>query len=137
METKQKEWETTAKKNTMHLGYWTGSWVVTMAIASFGSKFLWEDSTALTIVFIVINTLVGVGMIMMNRKYINGLDEMQRKVSLDAMAIALGIGVVGGLSYSMLDQANVINFDAEISHLVLLIGITYMIGIFVGTNRYK
>ena len=76
-------------------------------------------------------------MILMNRKYINDLDEMQRKVSLDAMAIALGVGVVGGLSYSMLDQANVIAFDAEIAHLVMLIGITYMIAIFIGNNRYK
>lgn len=136
METKQNAWETTAKKNTRQLAYWTGSWVVTMAIASFGPKYLWEG-IGLTIVFIIINTLVGVGMILMNRKYLNGLDEMQRKVNVDAMAIALGVGVVGGLSYAMLDQANVIGFDAEIAHLVMLIGITYIIGIFVGTNKYR
>lgn len=137
METKSNAWKVNAKKNVLHLGYWTGSWVTTMAIASFGQIYLWKDNTALTILFIAINTLVGIGMILMNRKYINDLDEMQRKVSLDAMAIALGVGVVGGLSYSMLDQANVIAFDAEIAHLVMLIGITYMIAIFIGNNRYK
>jgi len=137
METKSNAWKATAKKNVLYLGYWTGSWVTTMAIASFGQIYLWKDNTALTILFIAINTLVGIGMILMNRKYINDLDEMQRKVSLDAMAIALGVGVVGGLSYSMLDQANVIAFDAEIAHLVMLIGITYMIAIFIGNNRYK
>ncbi len=137
METKSNAWKANAKKNVLHLGYWTGSWVTTMAIASFGQIYLWKDNTALTILFIAINTLVGIGMILMNRKYINDLDEMQRKVSLDAMAIALGVGVVGGLSYSMLDQANVIAFDAEIAHLVMLIGITYMIAIFVGNIRYK
>ena len=137
METKSNSWKANAKKNVLHLGYWTGSWVTTMSIASFGQIYLWKDNTALTILFIAINTLVGIGMILMNRKYINDLDEMQRKVSLDAMAIALGVGVVGGLSYSMLDQANVIAFDAEIAHLVMLIGITYMIAIFVGNNRYK
>jgi hypothetical protein len=137
METKSNAWKANAKKNVLHLGYWTGSWVTTMAIASFGQIYLWKDNTALTILFIAINTLVGIGMILMNRKYINDLDEMQRKVSLDAMAIALGVGVVGGLSYSMLDQANVIAFDAEIAHLVMLIGITYMIAIFIGNNRYK
>lgn len=137
METKSNAWKANAKKNVLYLGYWTGSWVTTMAIASFGQIYLWKDNTALTILFIAINTLVGIGMILMNRKYINDLDEMQRKVSLDAMAIALGVGVVGGLSYSMLDQANVIAFDAEIAHLVMLIGITYMIAIFIGNNRYK
>ncbi|MRT16189.1 hypothetical protein F3C99_04385 [Vitellibacter sp. q18] len=137
METKSNAWKANAKKNVLHLGYWTGSWVTTMAIASFGQIYLWKNNTALTILFIAINALVGIGMILMNRKYINDLDEMQRKVSLDAMAIALGVGVVGGLSYSMLDQANVIAFDAEIAHLVMLIGITYMITIFIGNNRYK
>lgn len=137
METKQKVWETTSKKNTKLLACWTGSWLVTMAIASFGPKFIWNNNPNISLVFIVINTIVGVGMIMMNRKYINGLDEMHRKVTLDAMAIALGAGVVGGLSYSMLDIARVIPFTAEIAHLVLLIGITYIIAIIVGNNRYK
>lgn len=137
METKSSNWEKTSKKNTRHLAYWTGGWVFTLAIASFGPIFIWKNNMAISILFIVINTLIGIGMILMNRKYINGLDEMQRKVSLDAMAIALGVGLVGGLSYSLLDQTHVIAFHAEIAHLVLLIGITYMIGIFVGTNRYK
>ena len=76
-------------------------------------------------------------MILMNRKYINGLDEMQRKVNVDAMAIALGVGVVGGLSYSMLDIADVIPFDAEIGFLVILVSVTYIIAIVVGQIRYK
>lgn len=76
-------------------------------------------------------------MIIMNRKYLNGLDEMHRKINIDAMAIALGVGVVGGLSYSMLDIANVISNDAEIAFLVILICITYIIGIAVGYSRYK
>src|SRR5690606_39081818 len=137
METKSNAWKANAKKNVLHLGYWTGRWVTTMAIASFGQIYLWINYTALTCLFIAINGLVGIGMILMNRQYINDLGEVQRRVSLDAMAIALGVGVVGGLSYSMLGQANVIAGDAEIAHVVMLIGITYMIAIFVGNNRYK
>lgn len=76
-------------------------------------------------------------MILMNRKYINGLDEMHRKVNMDAMAIALGVAVVGGLSYSMLDIANIISFDAEIGFLVILVSIAYIIAIAVGYKRYK
>ena len=137
MKTKTNQWEETTKKNTRQLAYWTLGWVITLAIASFGPKFIWDNNIIISILFVTINTIIGVGMILMNRKYINGLDEMQRKVSLDAMAIALGVGLVGGLTYSLLDQTNVIAFHAEIAHLVLLIGITYMVGIFVGTNRYK
>ncbi len=130
-------WTAVSKKNMRQLAYWTIAWMATLAIASFGPKLIWDNNIGLSILFIVINTLVGVGMILKNRHYINGLDEMQRKISLDAMAIALGVGLVGGLSYSLLDQANVISFRAEISHLVMLIGITYIVGIIVGTSRYK
>lgn len=137
MDTKQNEWETTSRKDVRHLAYWTGSWVLTMAIVAFGPELIWNYNSIISVLFILINTIMGIGMILMNRKYINGLDEMQRKVTMDAMAIALGVGVVGGLNYSMLDVANVISFDAEISLLVILIGVTYSIGVVVGYIRYK
>lgn len=134
---KSNHWETISKRNTRYLAYWTMAWMATLAIASFGPNLIWDNNKVLSILFIAINTIVGVGMILMNRKYIRSLDELQRKVSLDAMAIALGVGLVGGLSYSVLDQANIFSFHAEISHLVLLLGITYIVAIIVGTSRYK
>ena len=137
METKSNEWETTTRKNVRHVAYWTGGWVLTMAIVAFGPKFLWDYNSSISILAILVNTIIGVGMILMNRKYTNGLDEMHRKVTMEAMAIAMGVGVVGGMSYSMLDAANVISFDAEIGHLVALIGVTYFISFIVGSIRYK
>jgi len=137
METKSNEWEATTRKNVRHLAYWTGGWALTIALSAFGPKFLWDYNFSISILAILVSTIIGVGMILVNRKYFNGLDEMQRKVNMDAMAIALGAGVVGGMSYSMLDAAHVISFDAEIGHLVMLISITYFIAFIVGSIRYK
>lgn len=137
MGTKSNEYVTNERKNLKHLAYWTGAWVLTTALATFGPIFLWDHNSGISVLAILINAIFGVGMILMNRKYTNGLDELQRKVAMEAMAIALGVGVVGGLSYSMLDVANVIPFDAEIGHLVILIGVTYLIAVIVGTIRYK
>ena len=137
MEAKLNEWEAAQRKNVRHLAYWTGAWGLTVAIAGFGPKFLWDFNSSISILAILVSTIIGGGMILMNRKYANGLDEMHRKITMDAKAIALGVGVVGGLSYSMLDAANVISFDAEIGHLVMLIGVTYFIAFIVGSIRYK
>jgi len=137
METKSNPWEVTTKKNVRHLAYWTVGWVLTLAVATFGPKLLWDFNSGISITCILINTIIGTGMIVMNKKYIDGLDEMQRKVSMDAMALALGVGVVGGVSYSTLDIANVIPFDAEIGFLVMLMSVTYLIAIVVGSARYK
>lgn len=125
------------KKNTVNLAYWTGAWLLTMALATFGPKLIWNSQPAISVFAIIINTVVGVGVILANKKHLNGLDEMQRKIHMDAMAIALGVTIIGGLSYSMLDTSNVISSDAEISHLVILTSVTYLISVVVGNMRYK
>lgn len=129
-------WAEQMRKNTRHLAVWTITWTASMAMATFGPMFFWE-SQSLTIIGIILNLGIGIGMILANMRHINGLDEMQKKIQLEAMAIALGVGIITGLSYSLLDQTNVINMDAEISHLVILIGLTYIIAIFIGRIKYK
>jgi len=64
------------------------------------------------------------------------LDELQQKIQLEAMGLALGVAVVVGLAYSSLDVTNVIPWDAEISNLVILVALTYIAGVFIGQRRY-
>ncbi|WP_034917281.1 hypothetical protein [Gillisia sp. CAL575] len=137
MKEKSKPRAELTKKNTINLALWTGAWLVTMAISSFGSLLLWEGNSLLSGLAILINFLVGIGMIFANIKHLKGLDELQRKIQLEAMGIALGLAVVAGLAYSSLDQTNLISYNAEISHLVILIGITYFAGVLIGTSRYR
>ena len=137
MEQQTKTWMSIRKKNTTRLAFWTATWVITLAIATFGFKFIWEENTTVSLFAFIINISAGIGMIMANIKYIKSLDEMQQKIQLEAMGIALGIGVVGGLSYSLLDITNLIMMDAEISFLVMLIGVSYLVAIIIGHFRYQ
>lgn len=131
------DWEATTKRNTIRLAYWTAAWVVTMAIAVLGSRLIWQDADWLKLVTILINLCVGVGMIVANSRHLKGLDEMQQKIQLEAMALSLGVGLIAGLAYSNLDITNLITFDAEISHLVILMALTYIVGIAAGARRYR
>lgn len=130
-------WQQNTVRTTKRLGFWTLAWVLSMALATFGPKFIWDGNELLTIVGIVVNMLIGLGMILANKHHLRSLDDLQQKVHLEAMALALGLAVVVGLAYSNLDIANVINQDAEISHLVLLIGVTYLTSVIVGMRRYR
>ena len=134
---KDQDWTTQIKRNTKNLAFWTTAWTLSMALATFGPKFIWDEKVVLTVLAVIINALLGAGMIMANIKHINSLDDLQKKIQLDAMGIALGVGVVGGLSYTILDTTNLIANDAEISFLVIFISITYLIGLLVGLKRYK
>lgn len=121
----------------MRLGFWTFGWVVTMAIVNFGPKFVWQSNETLTIFAILVNFAIGVGMILANRRHLQGLDEMHQKIQLEAMALSLGVGLIAGLSYSNLDVTNIIGSDAEISHLVILMALTYLAGVIAGTRKYR
>ena len=131
------EWQACTIKNTTRLGQWTAAWLITMAIATFAPMFLWHENTILTVIAIIINLMVGFGMIIANKRHLNGLDELQQKITFEAMALSLGVGLVVGLSYSLLDTTKVIAVDAEISYLVMLMGVTYLAGILLGNRKYK
>lgn len=125
------------KKNLYTLAVWTWSWVATMAIATFGPKYIWDDHTVLTALAISVNFVHGILMIVANRKLFNNFDELERKIHLEALALTLGFAVVVGLSYSLLDVTNLIDFDAEISNLVIFIGLTYLVLVTINTRRYS
>ncbi|MGB0915263.1 MAG: hypothetical protein ACPGVI_04280 [Crocinitomicaceae bacterium] len=131
------DWKAKGRRNTINLGIWTFAWTLSMAIVSFGPKFIWNEDKTLTWVFLVLNFLLGIGMILANIKHINGLDELQKKIQLEAMGIALGVAVVSGLSYTVMDQQDLIPNDAEIAFLVMIIGVTYMGGLLIGQKRIK
>ena len=124
------------KKATKNLAFWTLLWLISLALSTFGPKFIWEENTNWSILAIIVNTAFGAGMIWANIKHVNVLDELQKKITLDAMGIALGVGIVGGLSYSVMDIANVISSDAEIGFLVMLISVSYIVALLIGKKRY-
>lgn len=134
---KDQDWNTRIKKNTKNLSLWTMAWTLSMALATFGPKYIWEGENTLTVLGVILNALLGAGMIFANIRHLNGLDDLQKKIQLEAMGIALGVGIVGGLSYTLLDTTNLISQDAEISYLVILIGLTYLFSVLIGQKRYK
>ena len=122
---------------TKHLAFWTIAWVISMAIATFGPMYLWESSVWINLTAIIINFGLGVGMIMSNIRLFKAQDELMQQIQLKAMGIALGLGVVGGLSYSLLDITNVIEQDAEIAFLVMGVSITYLVSLVTDNIRYR
>ena len=135
--TDSNNWAVNSVKNTVHLGYWTGAWVLTMALAKFGPEYIWQSNKWLTALAILVNLVIGYGMIMANKRHLKGLDEMQQKIQLEAMALSLGVGLVAGLAYSNLDVANLIPFNADISHVIILMALTYLAGMYIGIRKFQ
>ena len=125
------------KKNLRHLAAWTLAWTLTTALATFGSLFLWEGNQVMTAVAIALNLGIGIGMVLANRRLVEGSDELEKKIQLEAMALTLGLTLIIGIAYSIMDSTNLIPWDAEISFLVIFMGLCYMTAIAVNTKRYR
>ena len=130
-------WEQQQYTNIKSLSIWTSAWVCTTAIATFGPEYIWQYLEKFTIIAIVFNMLVGFGMILSNKRFLHGQDELQQKITLEAMALTLGIGLIVGLSYSLLETTHIISSSAEISHLMIIMGLTYLLTTYLGHRKYK
>jgi len=129
--------KTTRKQNTRRLAIWTLAWTASTALAAFGPKFLWDNSTGLTAMTILLNVGIGIGMILANRRLIEGLDELERKIHLESLALTLGLTLIVGIGYSLLDSTNIIPWDAEISFLVIFMGLCYLSAVIINQKRYS
>ncbi len=118
------------------LAFWTLAWVGSLALARLGPIHLW-DSEAMSWAAIGANLAVGLGWIVAHARYLRGIDELQRKINLDALAVTLGVGFVAGFAYVAVDQADLIDRDINVALLPVLMAVVYMATIAVGTLRYR
>ena len=116
--------------------YWCLAWTLATAGATFGPE-LWGYGTLITSIGIAIQLAIGFGMIWTFKGFLLAMDELQRLIQLEAISLALGVGVVVGVSYELLEDIKLITFQPEISHLIILITLTYSFGLFLGNRHYR
>jgi hypothetical protein len=90
-----------------------------------------------TLLAVGLDVAVGVGMILANKKYIAELDELQRKVQLNSMGITLGVALIAGAPFAVMDAYHLIPFHADIANLLILMSLTYAVSNLYGTRRYR
>jgi hypothetical protein len=125
------------RKNVIQLFCWTVAWGATCALVAFGPRFLWNKAVVFTLLAIALNLCVGIRTILINKKYLDDLDDLQRKVQLNSFAITVGVAIITAVPYSVMDSYHMIPFHADVAHLVALIGLTYAASNFYGTWRYR
>jgi hypothetical protein len=119
------------------LAIWTFAWLATLALARFGPLLWWETLPAATWASIILNIIVGVVWVVAFTRYLRALDELQRKIVQDALAVALGVGWVAGFGYVVAEKANVLPVDVEFAVLPALMGIVFIVAVFGGRLKYR
>jgi uncharacterized membrane protein len=138
MENPNKRYESRVAKSTLKLLCWNVAWLLALGLLTFGEDFLWEDaSTVPTVIAFTIAVLVGIGMVIANKNYVQALDELQRKVMLEAMSITLGVPLAVGVPYAVMVEHGVAPSDKWFAYLIILMSVTFMTSLLSGLWRYK
>ena len=131
-------YQSRTRKNILRLVSWGGAWVGTCALMAFGPRFLWNNKASVfTLLAVGLNVSVGVGLILAHKKYLASLDELQRKVYLNALGITVGVVLIAAIPYAVLDGYNIIHLKNEVSGLMILMCLTFLASFFYGTWRYR
>jgi hypothetical protein len=125
------------RTSTRRLCLWHGRWAAATLLMAFGPGFLWHRALGLTLLAVGLDVAMGVGMILATKKYVVELDELQRKIFLNALGIAVGVGLIAGVPWTVMDAYHVIHFHANFGFLVILQGLTFLVSLLYGTWRYR
>lgn len=123
-------------KVTAQLILWTLAWVASLALAKFGPG-LWDSQPVASWAAVGVNLAIGIGLIVAHARYLRGIDELQRKIMQDALAVTLGVGWVVGFAYIVADAADLITYEADIGVFATLLAVVYVITVVVGQLRYR
>jgi len=130
-------WAASNRANARALALWTTAWVGATALLAFGPPFIWQYNPAVTLVALLLQVGIGIGMILALRKQVAGLDEMQQKIQLQASASTLAVGLVVAGAYELLEDVRLISFSPEISHMMMIMAVTYVFLVFIGQRSYQ
>ena len=124
-------------RTTGGLVAWTLAWAASLALARVGPGLWGGSQPAATWAAVVANLVIGVGWIVAFTRFLRALDELQRKILQDALAVALGAGWVAGFGYVVADGAGLIPVEVEIAVLPAFMGVVFLIAFVIGNIRYR
>ena len=128
----------TTRNNRNNISYilWVIAWVGTMIAADKAMLYGWYSSDLVSILAIIFNAVLGLGVILAFMRMLKGMDDLQRNIQLNALALAVGVGFVGGFTYLLLATTELIS-EAEISDVLLLMSLAYMGTVGFGLAKYR
>ena len=123
------------RKNQRRILWWSLTFIVLFVVASKAIESERIENGSSAIVATIIVSLLGVRVILAHRQFLRDPDELMRKIQLDSLALAHGVGVVAGFSYTLLLSADIVS-ETTALNLVAIMIVTYVVSMLVSMRRY-
>jgi peptidoglycan/LPS O-acetylase OafA/YrhL len=122
------------RRNQRRVIAWSLLWTLCWVVGALAIDNGWMDAAAAGVAAAVLSALLGVGLLLAYWRFLREADELRRKIEVEALALAFGVGLVGGISYWLLGESGIVA-EAEILHVIVLMIVTHSLGILIGSRR--
>lgn len=126
----------TDRRNQWRIIAWALAWAVAYLAVTAGLRSGVVEGRAMSLAGVALCGALGLGTFMAYRRFLIEADELRRKIELEALAAAFGVGVFGGLTYWLLALAGLVS-EADVSAIVVLMILTHSVGTVLGLRRYS
>lgn len=123
-------------KKNMKMVAWIFIWMVSLIVSDKAALYGWWSAEWITVLSIIINAGFGLGVVYGYRRMLKGMDDLQRKIQLEALSMAFGVSVIGSISYSLLVTWGYI-IDEEVTDIFMLMSISFSASVLLNSWRYK
>lgn len=133
---KLSDYDSRSIRDNLVLVMWVFAWMAALTVADKAALYGWWSAEWLTMLAIAVHVAIGIGMIFKFMSMLRGMDDLQRKIQLEALSLSLGISMVGCAAYSLLVTWGYI-IDEEVTDIFMLMCVSYAASSLFGVWRYR
>ena len=126
------------KKSSIGVAYWSVAMALAIVLGCAAAVFLPTHKLLTGILALFIYLAISFGATTAHIRWLKTLDEMQRKIQLESMAMTLGALWIAFGSLLILNAAKIIYIDQlEVALLAVLAGLVWNAGILIGKLKHR
>ena len=114
---------------------WSFLWALSVIAVTLAIR-RWHLPSGPLLAGIAGSALLGLGTLLAYRRFLRETDELRRKIELDALALAFGVGVVGGMTYWLLTISGAVS-SSSFGFVFAAMILVYPAGVLIGLRRYS
>ena len=122
-------------RNQLRVMLWAFVWAVSFVVITLSVKKAWWPF-GLTLAAGLGTSLLGIVTVLAYRRFLHETDELRRKIEVEALSLAFGVGVVGGMTYWLLAVMGAVP-AMDFFYVLLLMFLAHPVGVWIGRRRYS
>lgn len=130
------DYDSRSIRDSIVLVIWIFAWMAVLTLADKAALYEWWSAEWITLLAVAVNVVLGFVVIFKFMSMLRSMDDLQRKIQLEALSMALGISIVGCAAYSLLVTWGYI-VDEEVSDIFFLMCVSYSASVLIGVWRYR